>query len=97
MTAIETYYLGPTARRGSRIVAVALGTRQRIMLPLMPEWDMAMAHLTAAQSLAYQYEWQGRWVHGDSHHGRSIWVCAVAGLTPPIHTRSFYVAEVNTR
>lgn len=97
MTAIETYFIGPTNTLGRRIVAVACATRQRIVLPVLTDWTSDdKAHETAAQSLAYQYEWQGTWVRGNGLNGKIIWVwTGRLPIQPHILSQTFFVAAVN--
>lgn len=62
MQAITTKFLGPTDRRGSRIVAHAQAGRVII------DWDHRLNpdanHAAAAAALARKFEWKGRLIGG---------------------------------
>ena len=73
MQAIVTKFLPPTEVRGSRVKA----TCQAKSLTL--SWDHGLNptgnHRRAAEALAAQLEWNGRWIEGGLPDGASVWTC----------------------
>ena len=73
MQAIQTKYFGPTNVRGSRIKATCQA-RSRIY-----SWDDALNpsanHTKAAETLAKQLDWKGKWVGGGLPDGTSCYCC----------------------
>lgn len=91
MTAIETRYLGPTNCRGSRVKAVATGSRMighpdiQITLGWDDALDSEQNHRAAAEALARRQGWHGRWIGGGTDRGY-VFVCDVkweTGFTVP--------------
>lgn len=83
MYAIETYWIGPTNSRGSRIAARVMekgtgGLDGRKPRKLTLHWDHALSapgnHMAAATALATQLGWAGEWVEGGGDDGASIWI-----------------------
>ena len=75
MIVIETYFLGPTTHRGSRIAAKTSDSRHgRVVL----SWDHGMNpdanHEAAAKALAEKCGWAGEWVSGHREDGSTMWV-----------------------
>ena len=72
MQAIQTYFIGPTNHRGSRIVAKSAAGKVTL------EWDHALNpagnHRAAARALAEKYGWSGEWVCGGLADGSSVFV-----------------------
>lgn len=76
MQSIETYYLGPTDHRGSRVKARSSGGLQITL-----EWDNAKNpehnHGAAAKALIEKLKWGYRvWFGGGRKDGGYIFVCA---------------------
>ena len=75
MQAIVTKYVGPTNYRGSRVIAKCEAKRIAV------SWDDALNvdenHRRAAQILATELEWRGRWVGGSLPDNRGY--CFVWG------------------
>jgi hypothetical protein len=74
MTTIETHFLGPTDRRGSRYMARALGTNHRIIIGADDRLDYRENHRLAALALAERQGWTGRWLMGDAGPRGYVWV-----------------------
>lgn len=74
MQSIETRYVGPTDRRGSRIIASAPGGR------VVVSWDYSLPnelesnHAAAASALCAKQGWTGRMVGGWLPRDRMAWV-----------------------
>lgn len=81
MYAIETYFIGPTNFRGSRIAARVCekgsGYDQPVRRLTLP-WDHVLStsdnHRAALGALAVRLGWGGSWVEGRADHGASVWV-----------------------
>jgi hypothetical protein len=75
--AITTKYLGPTNRRGSRVKATTAGGDS-----LTLTWDDALNsdtnHASAAQALAANLDWSGKWYAGGLKTGM-VFVSATTG------------------
>ena len=68
MKAIETHYLGPTDRKGSRLVA-SDGDGNRVTIPYPSDLDPEAAHLKAALALKLKMDWKGRLMQGSTRTG----------------------------
>lgn len=72
MQAIQTYFIGPTNHRGSRIVAKAAAGKVTL------DWDHALSseanHRAAARAFAEKMEWPGTWACGGLADGSSVFV-----------------------
>ncbi len=72
MQAIQTYFIGPTNFRGSRVVAKTADGRVTL------NWDHALNpagnHRAAARALADRFGWSGEWVRGGLADGSSVFV-----------------------
>jgi hypothetical protein len=62
--AIATHYLGPTDKRGSRIVARAAAGR--IVVSYDPRHGVERNHAAAARKLAERFGWAGRYEQGGA-------------------------------
>ena len=82
MKAIETRYLGPTGRRGSRIVATAEGGN-RVTISYDDEWNSEGNHGNAALALCQKLRWSGHLVGGGTGRGM-VWVFTDKGA-PELH------------
>jgi len=71
MQAIVTKFLGPTNTRPSRIKATCQA--RSITLSWEHAWNPMGNHRAAAQALATQLGWHGRWIEGDLPDGSSVW------------------------
>ena len=85
MTAIETYFIGPTNTRGSRYKAVAMGTGHKVTLSADDRLDAVDNHDRAAFCLAMKLGWMKApdneygdcWFRGDGGKRGYVYVCAV--------------------
>lgn len=59
MTAIETHFIAASNFRGSRVAAVALGTRQRIVLGWADDMSAECNHARACGALVERLSWRG--------------------------------------
>lgn len=76
--AITTKYLGPSARRNSRIQATATAGVVTVAYDqgLSPEAN----HTAAAAALAQKFDWPGRWYGGGLPHDKgNVYVCVPLG------------------
>ncbi len=71
MKSIETHFLGPTDRRGSRLVA-SDGESNRITIPYPGELDTEAAHTKAAEALKAKMGWGGDLLCGSTRTGYSF-------------------------
>src|ERR1700749_1692009 len=69
-TTILTRYIGPTNRRGSRIVADA-GLKRRVILDYQPGLSSDQNHDLAARGLAMLFKWKGDLIKGHMENGRA--------------------------
>jgi hypothetical protein len=74
MKAIETHYLGPTAARGSRIVARDRDGN-RVIIPYPHELSGESVHRKAAEMLRDKMGWTGELIGGGTKSGYAF-VCA---------------------
>lgn len=72
MQAIQTYAIGPSNYRGSRIVAKA--SAGRLMLNWQYDLNPEDNHRRAAQAFADKFGWTGQWVCGGMADGSSVFV-----------------------
>jgi len=66
---ISTRYLGATNTRGSRVKARS-SSGLSVTLPYDHEYDANTNHTRAAEALAREFGWVGRWVAGGAEDGR---------------------------
>lgn len=75
MQSITTRYLGPSRTRGSRIFTRTSSGVRRI-IPLDHGRSLYGAHLFAAQTLATELKWAGKWHAGALNDGGDmVFVC----------------------
>lgn len=84
MKAIETRYLGPTDRRGSRIVATAEGGH-RVVIGYDYSQGADGNHMRAAKALCAKLNWDTPLLGGHTQRGM-VWVFRSA-LSPRIARR----------
>lgn len=84
MTAIQTYFLGPTDHRGSRYKAVALGTGHSVTIEADHRLNYDANHCRAAAALAKKLGWvkapgnrYGDWYQGDGGKQGYVFVMAL--------------------
>lgn len=68
MKAIVTHWIGPTERRGSRIVATD-EDGNRVCVPYRGDLRVVDAHAEAARALCAKMQWKGRLVAGGIKGG----------------------------
>lgn len=68
MIAIETRYIGPTDRRGSRVAATT-ANGHRMVIAYDPSRSQQDAHRKAAECLAREMGWTGKLVCGSTKAG----------------------------
>ncbi len=68
MTTIITRYVGPTNRRGARIIADA-GMKRRVSVSF--DYAARNPHQVAALALCAKFDWKGTLVEGGMEHGRA--------------------------
>jgi hypothetical protein len=72
---ITTRYLGPTDKRGSRVVAECQA--RRIVVPWRDDLGSDENHDAAAHKLVCLLGWGGSWYVGAKHDGKgNVYVCA---------------------
>ena len=71
MQAILTKFIAPTDHRPSRIKATCQA--RSLTLSWEHAWNPDGNHRAAAQALATQLGWHGRWISGDLPDGASVW------------------------
>ena len=74
MKTIVTKYVGPTDRKGSRIIATAEGIR--VIQGYRDELDSEGNHQAAARELIRRRQWVGTMVGGGLPKGGMVWVFA---------------------
>lgn len=81
MYAIETYFIGPTNHRGSRIAARVCedgtgygGKPRKLTLNWEHRLNPMQNHRAAAKALADRLGWAGVWIEGGGDHGASLWI-----------------------
>lgn len=74
MTAVETRYIAPTAHKGSRIKATALGTGHSLTMAWDYAEDSPANHSAAARALMLREGLTGQWHLGTGPNGTCVWV-----------------------
>lgn len=76
MTAIETKFHGPTNKRGARVSATALATRQRVSIAYEHGANHDDAHKLALKALVDKMGWPraSAWQEGDGSKGSRVFV-----------------------
>lgn len=74
MQAITTKYIGPRAKRGSRIKATS-ASGQSVTLTYEPALRSEENHRRVAQALATKLGWHGVWVEGGLNNDGNVYVC----------------------
>jgi hypothetical protein len=82
MTAIQTYFIGPTNYRGSRYKAVAMGTGHSITIGADDAVNYDENHRRAAMALVKRQGWTkadgyADWYQGDGGKLGYVFVCGL--------------------
>jgi len=72
MKAINTYWIGPSNVRGSRIKAT--DGKNSITLHWDDALDVSGNHKKAAEALVLKMKWTGRWISGGIYNKGEFWV-----------------------